>query len=301
MRLLVAMMLYVGLLGVATPLHAREIRTLQPSSNWVLEYADDSCRLARSFGSDRDKVLLVVDQYTPGDSFRLMFAGRSVKPRNELRPINALLQFGPHEAEAEITVLTGTLGDEPVLFVEANQRVVPLSNSEKAALEQAHSRNDYLEPPPVDAAREKAATVIALKKVLRFDLVLETGSLGRPLAGLRDCSWDTVRTWGLDVAQQKSLTRKPHPKRPAHTWFNPDDYPIKLLRSGNEGIVTARLIVDGTGKPTSCHVQASTRPKGFDEVVCRSLLKKAQFDPARDAQGQPVPSYWQTTVNFRLQ
>ena len=75
---------------------------------------------------------------------------------------------------------------------------------------------------------------------------------------------------------------------------------MSMLRDGYEGIVNFRLLVDQAGKPTDCEVQRSTRPKEFDDAVCRAAMRRAEFEPALDAQGKPVPSYWIATVNFRI-
>jgi hypothetical protein len=73
-----------------------------------------------------------------------------------------------------------------------------------------------------------------------------------------------------------------------------------MRNGGYEAIVNVRVIVDGQGKPVSCHIQTSTRPKEFDDVVCRRIMGHARFIPALDATGHPVTSYWQQSVTFAL-
>ena len=124
--------------------------------------------------------------------------------------------------------------------------------------------------------------------------------MAKPLASLRECSWATVKLWGLDVDQQKRLTRRAEPKGHTTDWFNVDDYPPKMFKAGHQGIVNFRMIIDETGEPLSCHIQESTRPKDFDDAVCKAVMKRARFEPALDAQGKPVASYWRQTVRFLL-
>jgi TonB family protein len=98
--------------------------------------------------------------------------------------------------------------------------------------------------------------------------------------------------------QQKTLSRKLIPNQ--ESWFDANDYPTSMLRSGEQGIVNFRLRVDRAGKPTECKVQESTRPKAFDDAVCKTVMRRAKFEPALDAHGNLAPSYWRQTVIFRI-
>jgi hypothetical protein len=68
----------LALPGVGT---AKEPLRLQPSSKWNVHYAEDSCRMARSFGEGDQKVVLMVDRYQPGDALRLSFIGKPAHTR----------------------------------------------------------------------------------------------------------------------------------------------------------------------------------------------------------------------------
>jgi hypothetical protein len=276
----------------------RETRHLRPSSNWVVNYADESCSLGRTFGEGPDQVALIMEQLVPGDSFKMMFAGASLDLKG--RTVNATLRFGPNESEGVATALSATTNNTPAILLQQDQRLAPLTGEEIKARKQAFDRHVPYDPIPIATAREKSATWLRLGNTLPFDLVLETGPMDEPLEALRRCSWDTVRTWGLDVEQQKHLTRKVVPKSSPHTWLSPDDYPSEMRNGGYEAIVNVRVIVDGQGKPVSCHIQTSTRPKEFDDVVCRRIMGHARFIPALDATGHPVTSYWQQSVTFAL-
>ncbi|MEL6876307.1 MAG: hypothetical protein AAGM33_12625, partial [Pseudomonadota bacterium] len=45
---------------------AKEPLYLEPSSKWVMHYDEDSCRLIRSFGKDRNQVSLILSRFGPG-------------------------------------------------------------------------------------------------------------------------------------------------------------------------------------------------------------------------------------------
>lgn len=301
MRRLSIFVLIAGLIWPVAPAYARDVLRLQPSTRWVLDYAEENCRLARNFGEGKERVTLVIDQFAPGDWFRITLAGKPLRVNNMARLDKAKLRFGPHEPESEITAKVGTTeAGEPVLLVNGTLRLAPLTEEERAAAKAAAEDGRRFEPAPIGPAREAAATWLELTKAMRRDVILETGPMAKPLAALRGCSWDTVKFWGLDVEQQKTLTRKPRSTRSPMTWFNANDYPTSMIRDGYEGVVNFRLLIDAAGKPTSCKIQISTHPKAFDDAVCRAVMKRAEFEPALDAQGQPAPSYWVSTVHFRL-
>ena len=301
MRLILTFALAVGMASAATPLHARDVLRLQPTSPWNLHYADDSCRLARIFGEGDRQVTLIFEQFEPGDEFRLSFAGKPVKLRTEGLPVDGELRFGPNEADAEISAVPGTMGDEAAIFVSGEQRIAPLSEQQNENLsEEAWREGRHVEVPPIGTEREAAATWLQLSEIVRDDLVLETGAMDKPLAALRQCSWDTVRAWGLDVEQQKTLSRKLYPKSASASWIGADDYPRDMIRSGFQAIVNYRLMVDETGMPTSCDIQTETEPTEFGDLVCNSIKKRARFEPALDAQGKPIRSFWRQTVQFRI-
>lgn len=287
-----------ALCAVVTPAEARSVRQLQPTSKWVVEYAADTCRLAREFGEGNKRVTLFFEQFVPGDVFNLTFVGRSF---GSAAPVKAAIRFGPNEkVDPDNPVSLATVGSVPAILLGGFQRLAPTTEAENLAAKDAAKNDLPYEYARIGTARERAATWLELGKVLPFDLVLETGPMDQPLEALRQCSWDTVKSWGLSIDEQKTLTRHATPIVPARTWFKPSDYPAAMLNQGYEGNVNFRVIVDSNGMPVSCHVQSSTRPQAFDDIVCRQVMKYANFRPALDANGKPIKSYYRQSVRFRL-
>ena len=192
------------------------------------------------------------------------------------------------------------MGNRPAFILDGGQRIGPLTPKEEAARDAARKLGVGVEVPELGAGREAAVRFLELRGTPK-EVVLETGSMDKPLGILRECVWDTVGDWGLDVEQQKTLKRGPIARNGSQGWFTADDYPSKMARGNYQGTVYYRLIVDETGKPKSCHVQRSTRPKDFDETVCRVVMRRGSFQPALDASGKPVPSYWSQAITFRLE
>jgi hypothetical protein len=286
----------------SAPAHAREMIRLPPSSKWVLDYAEENCRLARSFGTGDQQVNLVLDQFAPGDWFRVTLSGRPLTLSNLKIPSKPLLRFGPNEKPSEADGFAALIGKVPAFITSSSLRLAPFTEAETKASENAFRSGQIFDPETIGQAREAATKWIELTDLLRSaDITLEVGPLDKAFEALRQCSWDTVRSWGLDVAQQKSLSRKPKAKRTAVSWFSPDDYPSKMLDENKQAVVNFRVIVDEKGAPASCTIQRSTRPKDFDDLVCRLIMKRAKFEPALDASGNPVRSFYTQRVTWRLQ
>lgn len=290
-----AAMLMIPAPGAAA---AKPLR-LKPSTKWNVHYGDDSCRLARAFGEGDQQITLVADQFSPDEGFRLIFVGKRLDRRATDGPIAGAIRFGPAEQESEVTAVMGDMQDLPALLVNEVVLLAPPTEAEKAAMKEEDRSGIPYVRPAIGAAREAAATWLHVRMAGVRDFVLETGPMDKALAALRACSWDTVSTWGLDVAQQKALSRKPRPLN--QPWLHSSDYPTGMISQGQQAMIYARLMVDETGRPTSCHIQASTRPAAFDKTVCDAFMKRARFEAALDAQGKPVRSYWQTVVHFRIE
>ena len=102
-----------------------EPQVLQPSSKWNLDYAERNCRLLRTFGEGDDKVVLIMDQIRPGDTFSMTvaespMAGLRLDARNQTREVRravplrfeaeqVAVRFGPGEESSDVSYLKGEL------------------------------------------------------------------------------------------------------------------------------------------------------------------------------------------------
>ena len=209
MRKLLSIALIAGMVSPA-PALAKEPVRLRSSSKWLLNYADESCRLARKFGEGDQQVTLFLDQLAPGDWFQIVLSGKPLRSLTRDAPRSDLsFRFGPNEAADDVEANTGTLGELPAALISGSHRIAPLTAEEKESREAAQKLGQDFDPPALGAEREKAATYLEVTKG-SMDIILETGSMNAPLTALRKCSWDTIRSWGLDVEEQKTfLERSP--------------------------------------------------------------------------------------------
>ena len=129
---------------------------------------------------------------------------------------------------------------------------------------------------------------------------LDTGPLGEAFGVLNQCTQDMVKSWGLDVVKHLTATRLPK-------WSNEAAvvrrivarYPKRAQRRGEQAILQMRVIVDESGKVTSCTIDEATTAGSVESPACTEMAN-ATFDPALDAQGQPFTSYYATSIIYRI-
>ena len=64
--------------------------------------------------------------------------------------------------------------------------------------------------------------------------------------------------------------------------------------------MAVRLTVNKEGRASFCEVTGYSGPVSFNETACLQLLRHARFDPARNAEGNPVSSFYSTRITYRL-
>lgn len=65
-------------------------------------------------------------------------------------------------------------------------------------------------------------------------------------------------------------------------------------------VLTYTLTIGPDGKPTDCEFDRTFRRKYVEIALCRPLVKYHRFEPARDANGQPVEGRYSATLDFRM-
>ena len=268
------------------------------ASKWHVSYDKDGCRLARAFGSADAPVSTIFSRYSPGDGFQLAISGA---PFKRFMNVNkAYLQFGPTEAKQDHEYMAGELGKGVPALIFRGLRLAPATPEEKKRLERA-AWNEPFEPLPLTPERKAAVTYLEVSRSTGKVIRLATGPMKAPLAALDKCIEDLMTTWGIDVARHARLSRKVMPAASPATWVTNSDYPADQQMRGEQGIVNFRLSVDEKGAVSACHIQQSTRPAKFDEIVCRALTRRAKFHPALDAQGNALASYYPGRFIFAIQ
>lgn len=272
---------------------ARAPLALEPASKWQLNYGPERCTLTRDLGSGSSAVHVQFDSFGSWNEFRMQLSGPAIPA--PYGPVgSASVRMSSDAFETPTSTLQGKVGNEPsvsfsVGFAPSTLPAVykRMSREQKLKLYEAQRR-----PQP-----EYDATVdgIDVRLANGPTLALQLGNMAAPLAALRACIDDMYKSWGIDPAQQKALS---HEARPTNATVSSvkSDYPSEPLLNSLSAYVPVRLTIDATGKPTLCVVQVESVGQAFKTAVCSHL--QGRYEPALDANGQPVTSLFHTSVFY---
>jgi hypothetical protein len=103
------------------------------------------------------------------------------------------------------------------------------------------------------------------------------------------CERDKLLAWGADPAGFAPGARRPRPIGDSPRWVDPSD--IKKPTNGTfEMRVINLLHLNAKGRPEKCAVLESNLGDAGNAAACRVLMRKAHYEPARDAQGKAIRS-----------
>lgn len=266
----------------ASPVAAKAAEPLDLARQgaWEVNYDVDACHLIGSFGQGRDRIVARFSRFSPGDSFYLDLFGQPV--RTSGLQVSASVDFGPTANPREIRALAGNSGDLPLLKL--------------GQLNLLDTAPEHSVPRPAISPEQEAAVTyldLGLRSV-RYRLAL--GAMQKTMQSLRACSTDLVQFWGYDPAQQATLSRWPTPKTLPGSWLRSRDYPTDPLANGQSSVIQFRLGVDESGRVVGCHIQQQTKGEDFAKRTCELLTRRATFDPALDAAGKPIRSFYVSRV-----
>ncbi len=283
---------------------------LQPSSQWGVDYAADSCRLIRTFGDGGNETKLVLESRAPGEMTMVVSGKPLAVP---VTTVNVGARFLPQQEKPFFGRPAFMVNQTPAVMwnsvpltadFEFDNRQVPGS---LLMVTRWPAQKPYQRPAALDQAKAQAdrtARDIFLARVTEIEIkapgqpavLLETGSLADPMKVFDQCDRDLITDLGLDASVQDKVVKKPWPSRP---WIDPKSYPLPRLMRGEEASVVVRALVDAAGKVTSCTASSNYDAPDFKKAVCDSLVNNAKFEPAELADGTKVASYYVTSVSFR--
>jgi hypothetical protein len=270
--------------------HAKDL-VLEASSPWVMDYAEDSCALRRGFGEGKTSAQLELRRFAPESTILMTVSTNAMAPTGE----DFQFRFDPQQEWRDTAGVYAHFADSSrgVIFgaMLAPSRDAVSDLSPALFLEAAATLN----------SQQAAASIegVSLRSAFKNDLVLRTGSLTKPWSAMDKCLHELLTHWGIDAAAHNSLRRRAVPTNLPST-TNMMDYPPKMLAKRLPGIVNVRLMVDQTGTVNGCVIQMPLSDPAFEKSTCTDLENELEFDPALDANGNPIASYWVTQVNFRI-
>lgn len=277
----------------------REPIVLSPAGPWQLDMAEHKCRIARLFGEGDQETVFYLEQWDPSRSAYWNVAGPPLEKYKAWR--DTRFAFGPAGDEDEFEFVPSTLGDYGAAIGRSSTIV---------AHEQPHpdeEERDYVtDPRGLQALDSEGATdieTLTLSQKARSDVVLELGSMAAPLSAMNTCMKNLVEYWGFDVAQQETVQTPPKVGNLMRVAREiQEHYPNDALRRGGQADFHLRLTVDEAGGIEECILLNQTLADDFDmrKHPCTAFKKYAEVEPARNAAGEPVRTYYTSRIVYRI-
>lgn len=266
----------------------------KPAGPWAAEYGDDYCRLARSFSNGSDTLSLAMERIQPGIPLRVILVGNGM---NMYRGTDQLqYTLAPSGEDRKGPVWRSETSDKQQ-YINLGEILMTAPGAAAPAMA-APTRGERPPVPAYDRAAEqeyaKGINAISFTGGLTDPVQIETGGLKAPIASLQACTDDLLKVWGLDPAQHQTMKNPALPSNEASKWL-----PSGTIGFGDFGKIGGaanqfRVMVSAEGKPTACTVHWASLDKKTNDAICQSIMNKAEFFPALDKDGNPMPSYWVT-------
>jgi hypothetical protein len=284
-----------GLL-VAPTAQAQDGAVFRPVGGWTADFGDDYCRIFRTFSDGEKEVQLALERTQPGAFLRLIMAGEGVNPFRNAETISYnFLPGGSNFNARYVRARTGDgkdmVGFDPLVLRLAPPVFAPPAPGTPPAPPPVYSRSQELETA-------RGITGVALGQGLTSPVSFQTGSLRAPIEVLQACADDLLVVWGLDVEKHKTMTAAPilNPRQDGVVPQGTIQFGDFEKFAGNSNLL--RVMIGADGKPTSCTVYQPSLMQSLNNRICSMVMSRATFQPAKDADGQPMASFWMGSPLF---
>ena len=274
---------------------------LEPMGTWVLDMADNNCRMVRTFGTEEKKTLVLLEQWDPSAKVAWLVTGDAVKAYGSRR--SASFAFGPKGDTDTFDFVPSTFGDYGTV-VRSDSSVV---FDEDAKDDSEEDGRDYdADPrglPHLDADGAEGITYLDIGRSSPDDIRLNLGDMKKPLEAMNLCMANLVEHWGFDVDRQREVVRPPNFLNPKNVVDQiVRNYPSKAVRKGAQADFHLRLTVGADGSVEHCTLANQTLADDCDinRHPCTIFSRSARFAPATDTAGTAVPSYYVTRIIYRI-
>jgi hypothetical protein len=112
---------WLPLAGWAAPALAADqpVLDLEPTSDWVLDYAEERCSFFRTFGQGQHALTLRIDSFGSAVDLRFLVFGPAV-PKVAVPTREMTVRFTPDIQDRRTLGLNGKSGDQPAVAFSAN-------------------------------------------------------------------------------------------------------------------------------------------------------------------------------------
>lgn len=274
---------------------------LEPLGGWQLDMAEHKCRLARAFGSEDFMNVFYLEQWNPSQAADWAVAGPALKQFRPGRDVSFVFGSGGDVGNFEMSDASlGELGK----LVGGHTTVVAKDDQSEPADGKANGSADPRGLPRLDSEAATKITRLTVSQKGRMSVTFQLAEMEKPLAALNTCMDDLVEHWGFELETQRAITLAPRITNLEQIAERiRGDYPSDALRKGAQASFFLRLTIGEAGEVKGCNLVNQTVADDFDisRKVCGLIERIAQAEPALDAQGQPLASYYTTRIRYVIQ
>jgi len=237
---------------------------------WEIDYGNTKCRLIRHFIEAGQPYRLTIDRDWTFGGYQWALYGSALPLHSSMRSVEIALG-------------------------ENEDRRLKLKSY---AVTEGEERLGWADPDGLLFNSMREGDRFQIRTAKNLGLSLNLNNLAAAVKGLEKCEDDMWGSWGFDPRQIRSLSKRAEPS--TYRWVTNNDYPRVDFFNRNEGITSFLLNVDATGAVTHCRIIDSSGFLSLDKRACSLLMTRAAFDPARDADGNPVASYYINRVRWEV-
>lgn len=244
---------------------------LAPSGKWQVDYADNSCMLARPFGAEQHKTLLGITAipFNAEYTIALEEQGELVRRRND--SVSVILDDGQPQKATYWTM----------------------------SAPQPGRRRLTLSVPRTSFDNPNESAAIKIVEPGGTAVVFHADQLKLGLEALKVCLDDLARSWGMEK-ELLQPSAKLAVARDSAAWITVADYPAESIRAHEEGKVVAVWRIGVDGRVDGCRIVVSSGYARLDAASCTAITTRGRYKPAVDDAGNPVASYASRSVTWAL-
>lgn len=258
-----------------------------PPDSWTLGQAPEYCYLSRMVDAGGQKADVLIQSFGVESPYHVVVRSAALPLRPQRAEV-AKIGFGGSVRPQDTFVIQGKWNNVATTVFAASPHGVRM-NGEIYVYKDTDARF----PVPID----RVGQTLSIEMPDMSPLTVPLGDMTGEYARLDACTLALEAKW-LAAATGGSVPAKaPELLHPGEANWHMK-YPNVALLNLISGIAEVRMTVDEKGRARDCIVQVSTWAPQFGADTCENLKVVARFEPARDAQGNPVKSLFRISIIF---
>lgn len=234
---------------------------LAPSSNWVVNYADDSCIAQRAFG--------------PSDAQQTLgFQQLPLSRLTDIIVISDKMDLS-RPNQSKLTISAAALPPKQFGFESNSSR-----QTGRGIMKFTIGAKD------MDLITQSGDFLVQIKNA---KLHFAVGRLDKVMQALNHCTQQLLAEWHVDQSEVDRIKEWPTPKADSGAAI---DLLLRNVKNGDADVrVPLLLAISEQGHVTECRVLDPRVPAQSAKQLCDALIASGRFEPARDAQGRAIAAH----------